>query len=867
MRRRHRPDHAEEAEFFIQQETEENIARGMPAEEARRAAVIKYGNRTAVREEVYLMGRFQLLDTLLRDLRYAARVLRGAPTFTLVSLATLALGIGATTAIFTVVNGVILQPLPFRDPSRLVTIWETNPLYKLPGNPAGAINFSPGNYLDLRDQSRAYEQMGALATGDYNLTGAGAPDRVTGALVSASLLNTLGIHLPLGRAFDAAEDTPGGDRVAIVSHRFWLEHFGGDAGVIGKAIRLDDRPHTIVGVMPAGFRLLTIDADVWLPIERKIAPNDMRWRSSYYIRVIGRLKPGVTLAQAQLDADRVIQAIFRVAPADLGKGALVMPMLENTVARARGPLFLLLGAVSFVLLIACANVANLNLGRAVKRRREIAVRLALGASRGRLIGQLLTESLALAIAGAALGLVFAQWGVSALLKIAPNQIPRAADIRPDVYVFGFTTLIASAAAILFGLYPALAASKPELQRAMSTMPAAQRARGVLVAAEIALALVLMIGAGLLIESFLRVRSTQTGFDPRNLVTVRVPLSTTRYPAIEKQNAFYRALFDRVRAIPGLESAGAIDGLPFSGGGFDNAFEIDGRPPLPPGQFLMADIRRVDTNYFSTMRIPLAQGRTFQETDRTGAPPVVAISQSLANKYWPNESAVGKRLTVDYGPAGGIRAEIVGVIGDVRPAFDSTPAEIIYLHYPQGIRINEIHLVLRSNGTRPVANLIQDVRAAVGSLDPDQPVYRVRSMDDLLSASLATRRFETSLLALFAGLAALLAAVGLYGVIAYSVQSRTREIGIRTTLGANRGQVFAMIMKQGLRLTAIGILAGLAGALALTRLLASLLFEVSAIDPATYAVISLLLIAIAAVATLLPARLATRVDPMTALRVD
>jgi putative ABC transport system permease protein len=553
----------------------------------------------------------------------------------------------------------------------------------------------------------------------------------------------------------------------------------------------------------------------------------------------------------------------------------VVPLLENTIARARGPLWILFGAVGFVLLIACTNVAHLSLGRSITRRREIALRLALGVGRGRLARQLFTESLVLALGGAAAGLCLAEWGVRALLSLAPDEIPRAAEIHIDAWVLGFAALAATASAIAFGLLPALAASKAGLEqdlkgseRSHSAGPATQRARNGLVISEIALALVLMIGAGLMIESFRHVSAVDPGFDPRGVIAMRVALSSTRYDALDRQNAFYKQVLDRLRAIPGLKSVGAVDGLPFTDGGFDNSFSIEGRPEQPPGQPLKADIRRIDAGYFAAMRIGLVEGRGFKETDRRGAPPVAIISQSMARKYWPNERAAGKRLSIHFGPPEGIRAEIIGVAADVRPALDSKPNDYIYMHYPQGYHVGQMDLLLRPDERSQITNagaLGRAVRAAVASIDADQPVYRIRTMSELLSISLATRRFQMMLLGIFAACAACLAAVGLFGVLAYSVQARTKEIGIRTALGATRDQVSAMVLKDALKLTATGVVAGAIGALGLTRFLSNLLYGIEATDSSVFIAVSLLLVAVAVSAAYFPARRAARIDPTIALR--
>ena len=862
-------DHAREFDAHLQIEIDDLIARGLPPEAARRAARRKFGSPTAIREQVYETAGIPWLETLVHDFRYAVRVLLANPTFTLVSLLTLALGIGAATAIFTVVNSVILRPLPYPDANRLVTAWETSPNYNLPGKPPGCISFSPGNYLDLRDQNQSFDRVGAFTTSNFNLSGGTAPDRIVAGLVSASLFPTLGVRPALGRLLLPSDDTPAADRVAIISHDLWMERFAGSPAALGSSLRLDDRAHVIVGILPTGFHLFDEQVDVWLPIERKTTPESMHWRQSYYLRVIARLKPGVTLERARQDVDRVVQSIRSQFPGDLGKGGMVVPLIDNTIARARGPLWILFGAAGFVLLIACANVAHLSLGRAIARRRELALRLALGSGRGRLIRQLFTESLVLAVAGGAAGVGIAELGVRALLRLAPHEIPRAAEIHVDGVVLAFAIAAAALSAIVFGLLPAIGASGEDPQQGLgsgrsSGGPGSERARGGLIVSEIAVALVLMIGAALMIESFRRVSTVNPGFDPHGLIAMRVSLSPSRYDDLDKQNAFYHRILERIRAMPGLKAAGAIDGLPFTDGGFDNSFSIDGRPDPPPGQFLQADIRRIDAGYFAAMSIPLLAGRGFTDSDRTSAPAVAIVSQSMARKYWPDGRAVGQRVTLHFGPPEGIHAEIVGVAGDVRGALDARPNDDIYVHYPQGRSVNQMDLVLRSAGAGDAAAA---VRSAIAAIDRDQPVYHIRSMESLVAVSLAARRFQMLLLALFAAFAGTLAAVGLYGLLAYTVQARTKEIGIRTALGATHGQVSAMVLRQALRMTATGVLAGVIGSFALTRLLAGLLYGVRPTDPLIFAAVSLLLLAVAAAAGYLPARRAARIDPMITLRHD
>jgi putative ABC transport system permease protein len=846
-----------ELQFHLDQQIEENIAAGMTPKDARYAALRTTGSIARFRDECRDARRMNLIESIFKDLRLAARVLRRDFTFTLISALTLALGIGATTAIFTVVNAVILRPLPYNDPDRLVTLWETNPIYRYPNR------FSPGNYLDLRDQSHSFQQIGGFASQNYNLTGLGEAERVAGGLVSGNLFSMLGIRPELGRVFVQGDDSYTAERTAILSHRLWIDRFGGDPAAIGKSVRLDDRNHTIVGVMPAGFELMNVSVDVWLPIERKIDPEQMHWRYSYYVAVIARLKPGVSLVQARQDVDRVMQSIRRDHPDDLGKGGTAESMLAQVAEPVRQPLLILMGAAGFVLLIACVNVANLNLAHTAARQREIKVRLALGASRGRVIRQLLTESLTLALVGGLAGALLAVGGVNLLLRAVPEEIPRASEIHVDLWLLVFTMLCSCAAAIAFGLFPAITSSNLQDSVRGSGGSSRRRAPSFLVISEVALALILMIGAGLMIESLRRVSAVNPGFDPQNLRAIRVSLAETKYPTIDREVAYFDQILARVRQMAGnardVNSITAIDYLPFAPGGFDNSFAIDDRPKPPPGQHWIAHIRRVDPSFFAAMRTPLLAGRTFNDHDRANSSDVAIISQSLAQHYWPSANPIGKRLSVYFGNPQ-LHPEIVGVVSDVHNALDTEPREYIYVPYAQGRHITNMYVILRGN----VADA-NTARAAMVALDPDQPVNRVQSMDELLVSSLAARRFETSLLGGFAACAVVLAAIGLYGVLALSVQGRTREIGVRTALGATASQVFGMVVCDAMRLALIGLIAGLAGAYALTRFLATLLYEVRPNDPVTFAVVSLLLMAVALAAGYFPARRAAKVDPMIALR--
>jgi putative ABC transport system permease protein len=865
----------EELAFHLARRAEELAAAGMPAEEARREAARRFGNRTWLREEARRRDTLEWLAVAVQDVRLAARALAKSPGFAVVSVMTLGLGIGAITAIFTVVNGVLLRAMRYRDPQRVVTVWETNPAF-----PKG-VRFSPGNFLDLREHNRSFAEIGGVAFDKFNLTGRGSAERVAAGLVSASVFPLLGVRPAIGRGFTAEDDRWTAQPVAILSDSLWRQRYGGDAGAIGQTVRLDGQECTIIGVMPAGVPELpsTYEAadgvDLWLPLERTRDPETMHWRFSYYVSVMARLAPGVSAPQAQQDVDRLIKGIVSRWPDNLGKGAMVVAVQERTVGGVRRPLAVLFAAVTFVLLIACANVANMNLGRAASRRREIALRLALGAGRWRVMRQLAAESLVLAVCGVALGLTLAAWGVSALVKLAPAELPRAGDVYVDGWVLGFTLAASVAAGLVFGIVPAWSAARGDVQNGLREAGRGSaggmrgtRTRNALVVSEIALALVLLVGAGLMIESLRKVRAVDPGFRPEGLVTMRVPLSDNKYDSIASQAGFYGRLLDEVRRIPGLASVGAVDGLPFSDGGFDNMFTIDGRVSLP-GHGLQADIRRVDAGYFRTMGIPVIQGRALEQADRIDTPDVAVISRGMAEHYWPGESAIGKRLGVMYGRPNP-HPTIVGVVGDVHQALDGLASDTIYLPYPQGRVVADLYLVVRPSGhagAAVVAAIAARVREGVRGIDDEQPVYRVRTMDELVSRSLATRRFEMLLLAIFAGVAAALAAVGLYGVLGYSVAVRTREIGIRAAMGADPGRILQMVLGDACRLAGLGMLLGAAGALALTRSMAAMLFEVRPWEPSAYLAVCLAMWAIAMAAAWIPARRAVRVEPTAALRSE
>ena len=805
---------------------------------------------------------------MLNDIRFGIRTLLKTPGFTLVAVLTLALGIGSNSAIFTVINAVLLSPLPYREPARLAMIFEAWPNERFN-------NVSPANFLDWRKQNRTFEQMAAISETGYVLTASAArpgdAERLQGAAVSWDLFNLLGVNPLRGRGFLPEDDRPDAGRVVILSHGLWQRDFAGDPGVLGTTVTLEGASYTVVGIMPAAFQYPNKLIDVWTPIEREIDVKNMHWRGSHYLKVVGRLKPGVTLEQASADMNAIARQIKAAAPNDFIAGAsTVQPLEEYVVGNVRRILVVLLAAVGFVLLISCANVANLMLSRAAVRSREIAIRTAIGAGRARIIRQLLTESVILAVAGGALGLLIAGWGTDALVGLVPDAIPRANEIHVDLGVLAFTFLVSVATGILFGLAPSVAASKADVNetlkeggRSSSAGSPRSRLRSALVVCEIALSLMLMIGAGLLIASFARLTGVDSGFKPDNVLTVRLALPEPKYLDDTVMNTFYRGIIGRLQAIPGVESASAISDLPLTGHAFDNTFRIVGRP-LAPGEFISAQMRWVSPDYFRTLGIPLVRGRAFTGRDSEKSPRVLVINQAMARRFWPGDQAVGKRIVVDFRNSPDF--EIVGIAGDVRSGLELEQEPYMYVAYPQLPRAS-MYIALRARGALNSAALAASVRAEVSALDNDVAVYRIRTMNEVMAISVASRRFNMLLLGIFAALALVLAAVGIYGVMAYAVTQRTHEIGVRVALGAQRRDVMRMLMGHGLVLALVGVAVGLAGAFALTRLMASLLFGVSSTDVTTFAVVSALLTAVTLLASFVPALRATRIDPITALRYE
>jgi putative ABC transport system permease protein len=812
-------------------------------------------------------GRFTLFADLLHDLRYAVRMQRKNPAFTIIAVIALALGIGANTAIFSVVNTVLLRPLPYKDPERLAMVWEDDTRHGYPRDtPAAA------NYVDWRDQNQSFEGMAAIADESFNLTGSGDPERLEGRRVSANLFPLLGVEPEIGRVFTATEDQPGSQRVVLLSYGLWQRRFGGDPGIVGKPLTLNGETYIVTGVMPARFQFPSNDDEVWVPIG--LSAQEAANRNRHYLYVIARLKPGVTLAQAQIDMSTIatrLQQQYPEANADLG--AVVTSLHEHLVGDIKPALLILLGAVGLVLLIACANVANLLLARAAVRQKEIAVRVALGARRLRLIRQFLTESLLLSLLGGVVGLAIAFGGMIFLKAFIPENISQARDISLDFRVLGFTLLVSVVTGLIFGLAPSIQATRfnqietlKEGGRDAATGGSGKRLRSLLVTAEVAISLVLLIGAGLLINSFLRLRNIDPGFRADNLLTMKIVLPEPKYEEPERRATFYTDLIQRVQSLPGVRSAAVTTNLPLYRQGNSISISIEGRPEPPPGQELIVVTRIISPGYFDTMSIPLLNGRPFTEQDTPTSPNVVVISETMARRFWPGEDAIGKRLA-----AGRFRTpedwiQVVGIVKDVRQ-FELTaePRPQMYLSYRQAAFFAPRDLVVKTD-VDP-ASMATTVRKTVWEVDKDQPVSNIRTMEEILAGSIARQRFSMLLLAIFAGVALVLAGVGIYGVMSYSVAQRTREIGIRMALGAQTGAVLKLAVAYGMKLVIAGIVIGLIAAFALTRVMSTLLFGVTATDPATFTLISLLLVAVAALASYIPARRATKVNPIIALRYE
>jgi putative ABC transport system permease protein len=862
----------EEMRFHLEMQIEKNLASGMASEEARYAARRQFGNQTWLKEVSREMWSLNSIETLIRDLRYGARTLMKSPGFAFVAVLTLALGIGANTAIFSVVNGVLLRALPYYEPERLVMVWADRPILQarigLPDFPVTVADF-----VDWRDQNQVFEQMAALETRRMNLTGGGEPESVVGLRASASLFPLLGAGFAVGRAFLPEEDRADADRVVVISHELWRQRYGADSKLIGQKITLDNEAYTVIGVTAPDFQFPrrgevpylggATKVDLYLPIA--FTPKLMNNRMGDFLMVIARLKPGVSLGQAGADMSGIARRLTEQYPqTNTDKGARLAPLHQQMVGKARTALLVLLGAVGFVLLIACANVANLLLARAAGRQKEMAIRAALGAGRCRVVRQLLTESLLLAFSGGAAGLLLARWGVKLLLAMAPENLPRTYDIKLDTRVAGFTLLVSLLTGIVFGLLPALQTSKINLVVTLkeggrdSGGLLRRRLRGFLVVSEVAMAFVLLIGAGLLIRSFARLTEVDPGLDPRRVLTMDIMLPPAKYN-FSQAAAFFQQTLERVWALPGVEAAAAVSPLPLSGLHASSGFSIEGKPTPTPLR-LSAGVRIISPDFFKTFRVPLVNGRLLAESDGADAPPVVVVNESLARIYFANEDPLGKSIIYN-----GVARVIVGIVGDVKhSALDEEAKPEIYFPMAQSTRRN-MSLAVRVSGD-PM-QIVAAVRRQVWDVDKDIPIYSIETMERLMAKSVAPRRFNLLLLGVFALVGLALACVGLYGVMAYSVAQRTQEIGIRIALGSQARDVLRLVIGQGMKLALVGVGIGLAASFGLMRLMSKLLFGIRPTDPLTFAAIVVLLLLVALLACWLPARRAMKVDPMVALRVD
>ncbi|MFN7996540.1 MAG: ABC transporter permease [Bryobacteraceae bacterium] len=866
-------DLEKELRFHIDQQVEENLRLGMSAGDARTAAIRKIGGLLTVGEECREMRRTDHIENFWRDLRYAIRTLVKSPGFALVMILTLGLSIGANSAIFSVIDGVLLRPLPYPDADRLVRIFfHSSSFPKFPLN--------PWDLRDFRARNRSFESLAGYTRADLQLSGSGQPERFAGFQVTAGFFHVLGVRPARGREFTSRDELPGNGRLVILSDRLWRSKFEADPQIIGRKITLDSQPFTVAGVMPPGaehpgngYHGLAHGqtVDLWWPFTFQGNPAN---RGSHFVEAIARLKPGIAPAESQAELNSLIAQLAHEHPNALdGWQARVVPLFQEIVGSSRRLLLVLLGAVGLVLLIACANAANLLLARATARQREVAVRAALGAGYSRLVRQMLTESLLIAILGGCLGALLAAGGVRVLVSLLPAGFPRAETIHLNSTVFGFTLLVALLTGILFGLAPALQAARVDLQQSLrdggrgATGGARHlRLRNILVVAEVSLACILLAGAGLMLRSFVNLLRMDPGFRPEHVLTAGISLPDASYKPVEMIR-FYDRLLSNLGTVAGIRAAGIGTDLPWTG--YDDnigGLTIEGQKP-PPGQEFHGRYHVASPDYFRALGIPLVEGRFFNNGDSMKGHPVMIVNQAMARRCWPNGSAIGGRIAFDDHPKESDWMTVVGVVGDVKDKPESKEAENAFwwplLQSPT--RVNSMSLVLR--GTSDPASLVNVLRNAVRQMDPTLAVADVRLMDQIADASISMPRFALFLVTLFAGLALTLAAIGMYGVISYSVNQRTHEFGLRVALGAKPWDVERLVLRQGMKLALLGIAIGVAGALALGRILWSLLYNVGGADPLTFVSVSIAAFVIAALACYLPARRATSADPMAALRTE
>ncbi len=867
--RRARWDEERERELhaYLEIETEENIARGMTPEEARYAARRKLGNPTQIREEIYRMNSLTFIESLWQDVRCGLRMLRKNAGFAVVAILTLALGIGANTAIFSVIHAVLLNPLPYDSPERIVLVLESNPTRGF-----GQFAVSPPNYVDWKKDSTVFEQMASVSRGDFNYTGGAEPERLGGARVAASFFSVLGAKPAIGRTFLPEDDVVGKASVVVLSYGLWTRHFGSDPQVVGKSLTLDGQSYRVIGVMQNGFQFPR-GADLWLPSEfdeRALSPGA---RGAHYLRVMARLKSGVGIERANAEMAALSKRLEQQYPrTNTGWTSRVMSLNEATVGNVRPTLLVLFGAVGFLLLIACANVANLLLARATARQREIAIRFSLGASRMRIARQLLTESILLSGIASGIGLLLAEWAIRALRTLPPSNLPRAASIGLDLPVLGFVAGVAVLTGLLFGFAPALqitrGAPAETLKEGGRTASAGrQGVRSALVVLETTLALVLLVGSGLLLKSFLRLQTVDPGFQYKSIVTADISLPRSKYSTDVQEIQFFDQLLERIQSMHGVKEVAAASGNPMEGSNLSFSFATKDLQALSPADQPSAGYYVVSANYFHTLGIPLLVGRYFTKEDSIGSPRVAIISQAVARRFFHDKNPIGQTINIGVGPPSGgpVWREIIGVVGDVKDdGLGEAATMTVYEPYTQ-IAWSEMSLFLRADGD--LSQIAGTIRRQVILVDKDQPVADISTGDQLIAEAVAQPQLRTLLLGLFAGLALVLASLGIYGVMSNTVAQRTHEIGVRMALGAGQNSVLRLVLSNGMRLTLLGIALGTAGAFGLTRLMKGFLFHVTPTDPATFVEVAVFLFLVALLASYIPARRATRVDPVVALRYE
>ena len=865
-RERREQEFSAELEAHLQMHIDDGIRAGLSPGEARRQARIRLGGVEQVKESYRDRRGVPVIETMAQDLSYGFRTMRRSPGFTAAAVLTLGLGIGATTAVFTVVYAVLLRPLPYPQADRLVYIKE---------NLASGLNFfsTPREYAAWQKQSQTMSQLGAYMWSRATLTGAGPAERVICGAVTASFLELLGAQPVIGRVFRPEEERAGGESVALISYSLWKRRFGGGAAALGRTLAVDGKNYTVIGVLPAGFRvpdryssLKERDYDVWVPFgfnpDAPVAQRNVIGTTAFVLlRAVGRMKPGIGRATAQAELDTILQPLVRKGRT---KHVVLVDWHDEISGGVRQSLIFFLAAIGFVLLIACVNVANLLLSRAAAREREIAVRRALGAGRPRILRQLLTESVLLAVAGGAAGLALAYWGKDLLVAFLSRNLPVVQPIRLDLRVLGFTLGVALVTGLAFGLAPALQSSGVRLMDSLKESarsgvagPSRYGLRNLLVVAEVALAMMVLIGAGLLFKSFLLMRGEKMGFQADHLLTASLHLAESNYPTPRDQSRFFQRAVEEIRGVPGVQWAGAVDDLPLGGFSFGGSAEIEGR-----AESVDVHAPAITPDYFRVMNIPLIAGRGFMDADRDGAPEVVLVNQSFARRAFPGENCLGKRIKSWNHK--GEWLSIVGVVGDVRGGAEEEVKPEMYFSYLQSGR-SFMYLVARTAGDP--AGLAAAVRIRLAAVDKDQPPDDVMSMEQLQADDLAPRKAHMLLLVSFAALGLVLGAIGIYGVVSYSVSRRLHEIGVRIALGAHRGDVVSLVVGRGLLLVLLGELAGVAGALALNRVIATMVFHITTTDPLTYAGVALVWMLVGLAACYVPARRATRIDPMAALRCE